>query len=91
MASVDKVLLIGNLGADPALLQARRRYGLSEGTNLLQRALLVLVLAVLVPPLGIVAGAWTMLVSGGIGFAILLAGAWSIVRPHGRQIGRAHV
>ena len=64
-----------------AVLQARRRYGLSEGSNLLQRALLVLVLAVLVPPLGIVAGAWTMLVSGVIGFAILLAGAWSIVRP----------
>ncbi|MEH3037577.1 MAG: hypothetical protein PGN23_13990 [Sphingomonas adhaesiva] len=64
-----------------AVLQARRRYGLSEGTNLLQRALLVLVLALLVPPLGIVAGAWTMLASGVVGFAILLAGAWSIVCP----------
>ncbi len=64
-----------------AILQARRRYLLSEGTNLVQRAMLVLVLALLVPPLGIVAGAWTMLVSGVIGFLILLAGAWSIVRP----------
>ena len=64
-----------------AILQARRRYLLSEGTNLVQRAMLVLVLALLVPPLGIVAGAWTMLASGVVGFLILLAGAWSIVRP----------
>lgn len=70
-----------------AVLQARRRYGLSEGTGLLQRALLVLVLALLVPPLGIVAGAWTMLASGAVGFAILLAGAWSIVRPARRAQG----
>ncbi|WP_294191576.1 lipid II flippase MurJ, partial [uncultured Sphingomonas sp.] len=65
-----------------AILQARRRYLLSEGTNLVQRAMLVLVLALLVPPLGIVAGAWTMLVSGVVGFVILLVGTWSIVRPH---------
>ena len=64
-----------------AILQARRRYLLSEGTNLVQRAMLVLVLALLVPPLGIVAGAWTMLASGVVGFLILLGGAWSIVRP----------
>jgi putative peptidoglycan lipid II flippase len=66
-----------------AILQARRRYLLSEGTNLVQRAILVLVLALFVPPLGIVAGAWTMLVSGVVGFLILLAGAWTIVRPRG--------
>ncbi len=65
-----------------AILQARRRYLLSEGTNLVQRAMLVLVLALLVPPLGIVAGAWTMLISGVVGFVILLVGTWSIVRPH---------
>lgn len=64
-----------------AVLQARRRYLLSEGTNLVQRALLVLVLALFVPPLGIIAGAWTMLIAGVVGFLILLAGAWSIVRP----------
>jgi putative peptidoglycan lipid II flippase len=64
-----------------AILQARRRYLLSEGTNLVQRAMLVLVLALFVPPLGIIAGAWTMLASGVVGFLILLAGAWSIVRP----------
>ncbi|MBB5710983.1 lipid II flippase MurJ [Sphingomonas xinjiangensis] len=64
-----------------AILQARRKYLLSEGTNLVQRAILVLVLALFIPPLGIVAGAWTMLVSGVVGFLILLAGAWSIVRP----------
>jgi putative peptidoglycan lipid II flippase len=63
-----------------AILQARRRYMLSEGTNLVQRAILVAVLALLVPPLGIVAGAWTMLVAGVVGFLILLAGAWSTVR-----------
>lgn len=68
-----------------AVLQARRRYLLSEGTNLVQRAILVLVLALFVPPLGIVAGAWTMLVAGVIGFLILLAGAWSIVRPRQRD------
>ncbi|MCD2324342.1 polysaccharide biosynthesis C-terminal domain-containing protein [Sphingomonas sp. IC-56] len=66
-----------------AILQARRKYLLSEGTNLVQRAILVLVLALFVPPLGIVAGAWTMLVSGVVGFLILLAGAWTIVRPRG--------
>lgn len=64
-----------------AVLQARRRYWLSEGTNLVQRAMLVLVLALLVPPLGIMAGAWTMLVAGVVGFLILLAGSWRIVRP----------
>lgn len=66
------------------VLQARRRYLVSEGTNMVQRAMLVLVLALFVPPLGIIAGAWTMLIAGVIGFAILLAGAWSIVRPRGR-------
>lgn len=65
------------------VLQARRKYLISEGTNMVQRAVLVLVLALFVPPLGIIAGAWTMLVAGVIGFAILLAGAWSIVRPRG--------
>lgn len=65
------------------VLQARRRYLVSEGTNMVQRAVLVLVLALFVPPLGIVAGAWTMLVAGIVGFGILLAGAWSIVRPRG--------
>jgi len=63
-----------------AVLQANRRYLLSEGTNIVQRGLLVLVLAVAVPPLGIVAGAWTMLFSGLVGTAILLIGAWSIIR-----------
>lgn len=63
-----------------AVLQANRRYLLSEGTNIIQRGMLVLVLAVAVPPLGIVAGAWTMLISGVVGMAILLGGAWSIVR-----------
>ncbi|WP_169542570.1 lipid II flippase MurJ [Sphingomonas baiyangensis] len=63
-----------------AVLQARRRYLLSEGTNLVQRAILVGVLAFLVPPLGIVAGAWTMLGAGAVGFVILLAGAWGIIR-----------
>ena len=68
-----------------AVLQARRRYGLSEGTNLVQRAILVAVLALFVPPLGIVAGAWTMLAAGIVGFLILLAGCWSIVRPRPRD------
>ncbi|WP_260599871.1 lipid II flippase MurJ [Sphingomonas endolithica] len=63
-----------------AVLQANRKFLLSEGTNIIQRGLLVLVLAVAVPPLGIIAGAWTMLASGVIGVLILLAGAWSIVR-----------
>ena len=63
-----------------AVLQAKQRYLLSEGTNLVQRAILVAVLALLVPPLGIVAGAWTMLASGAVGLAILFAGAWSLVR-----------
>ncbi|QNE32094.1 hypothetical protein F1C10_09180 [Sphingomonas sp. NBWT7] len=71
-----------------AVLQARRRYLLSEGTNLVQRALLVLVLALFVPPLGIVAGAWTMLAAGVVGFLILLAGARSIVRPTRRPADR---
>ena len=66
-----------------AILQARRRYMLSEGTNLVQRAVLVAVLAFLVPPLGILAGAWTMLASGVVGFVILLAGAWTLIRPRG--------
>lgn len=65
-----------------AVLQANRRYLLSEGTNIVQRAILVLVLAFAVPPLGIVAGAWTMLGSGIVGTLILLAGAWGIVRRH---------
>jgi putative peptidoglycan lipid II flippase len=68
-----------------AILQARRRYLLSEGTNLVQRAILVAVLALFVPPLGIVAGAWTMLAAGLIGFLILLAGAWSTVRSAPRN------
>lgn len=63
-----------------AVLQANRRFWLSEGTNIVQRAMLVAVLAVAVPPLGIVAGAWTMLVAGIVGFLILVAGSWSIVR-----------
>lgn len=63
-----------------AVLQANRRYWVSEGNNLIQRGMLVAVLAVAVPPLGIVAGAWTMLVAGLVGFAILVAGSWSIVR-----------
>lgn len=63
-----------------AVLQANRRYWVSEGNNIVQRGMLVLVLAVAVPPLGIVAGAWTMLVAGLVGFAILVAGSWSIVR-----------
>lgn len=66
-----------------AILQARRRYLLSEGTNLVQRAVLVAVLAFLVPPLGILAGAWTMLASGVVGFLILLGGAWSLIHPRG--------
>lgn len=65
-----------------AVLQANRRYWLSEGTNLVQRGMLVAVLAAAVPPLGIVAGAWTMLAGGVIGLAILVAGSWSIVRRH---------
>lgn len=67
-----------------AVLQAKRRYLLTEGTNLVQRGLLVLVLALAVPPLGIVAGAWTMLASGIVGLAILVAGAWTIVRHRPR-------
>ncbi len=65
-----------------AVLQANRRYWLSEGTNLVQRGMLVAVLAVAVPPLGIVAGAWTMLAGGLVGTVILVAGSWSIVRRH---------
>lgn len=68
-----------------AVLQANRRYWVSEGNNLIQRGLLVAVLAVCVPPLGIVAGAWTMLVAGVVGFAILVAGSWSILRRHPRE------
>ncbi len=63
-----------------AVLQANRRYWLSEGTNIVQRAILVFVLALAIPPLGIIAGAWTMLVSGIVGTAILFVGAWPIVR-----------
>ena len=65
-----------------ATLQANRRYWLSEGTNVVQRGMLVAVLAVAIPPLGIVAGAWTMLAGGIVGTAILIAGSWSIVRRH---------
>lgn len=63
-----------------ATLQANGRFGLSEGTNVFQRLVLVLVLAFAVPPLGIVAGAWTMLASGIVGTAILFVGAWPLVR-----------
>ena len=63
-----------------ALLQAHRKFWLSEGTNLVQRALLVVVLAFAIPPLGIIAGAWTMLGSGLVGTAILFVGAWPILR-----------
>lgn len=63
-----------------AVLQANRRYWVSEGNNIVQRGLLVAVLALAVPPLGIVAGAWTMLAAGIVGFVILVAGSWSIVR-----------
>jgi putative peptidoglycan lipid II flippase len=63
-----------------AVLQANRRYAVSEGSNILQRGILVAVLAFAVPPLGIVAGAWTMLAGGLVGLAMLVAGAWSIVR-----------
>jgi putative peptidoglycan lipid II flippase len=65
-----------------AVLQANRRYWVSEGNNIVQRGMLVLVLAIAVPPLGIVAGAWTMLIAGVVGFAILVAGSWSIIRRH---------
>lgn len=65
-----------------AVLQANRRYWVSEGNNIVQRGMLVLVLALAVPPLGIVAGAWTMLVAGVVGFVILIAGSWSIIRRH---------
>ena len=71
-----------------AVLQANRRYWVSEGNNLIQRGMLVAVLAVAVPPLGIVAGAWTMLVAGIVGFAILIAGSWSIVRRHPSELLR---
>lgn len=69
-----------------AALQANRHYVLSEGTNLVQRAILVLVLAVAIPPLGIVAGAWTMLVAGVVGTAILFIGAWPLVRRRPRSL-----
>jgi putative peptidoglycan lipid II flippase len=72
------VAVIGSLLV--SVLQANRRYWLSEGTNIVQRAILVFVLAVAIPPLGIIAGAWTMLVSGIVGTAILFVGAWPIVR-----------
>ena len=65
-----------------AVLQANRRYWVSEGNNLIQRGMLVAVLAFAVPPLGIVAGAWTMLGAGLVGFVILVAGSWSIIRRH---------
>ena len=71
-----------------AVLQANRRYWVSEGNNLIQRGMLVAVLAAAVPPLGIVAGAWTMLVAGAVGFAILVAGSWSIVRRHPSELLR---
>lgn len=71
-----------------AVLQANRRYWVSEGNNLIQRGMLVAVLAVAVPPLGIVAGAWTMLAAGIVGFAILVAGSWSIVRRHPSELLR---
>jgi putative peptidoglycan lipid II flippase len=65
-----------------AVLQANRRYWVSEGNNIVQRGMLVAVLAFAVPPLGIVAGAWTMLMAGIVGFLILVAGSWSILRRH---------
>lgn len=71
-----------------AVLQANRRYWVSEGNNLIQRGMLVAVLAVAVPPFGIVAGAWTMLAAGVVGFAILIAGSWSIVRRHPSELLR---
>jgi putative peptidoglycan lipid II flippase len=63
-----------------AALQANRHYLASESTTLLQRAILVLVLIVAIPPLGIVAAAWTMLAAGLIGLIALAAGAWPLVR-----------
>jgi murein biosynthesis integral membrane protein MurJ len=65
-----------------AVLQANRRFMSAELSKLLQRALLVLVLAFAIPPLGIMSAAWTMLIAGVLGLGLLLSASWRTIRAH---------
>ena len=63
-----------------ALLQANRRFFTAEASKMMQRALLVGMLAFLIPPLGIFDAAWTMLIAGVIGLVYLVAMSWRFLR-----------
>jgi putative peptidoglycan lipid II flippase len=63
-----------------ALLQAHKRFFTAEASKMLQRGLLVLVLAFAIPPLGILSAGWTMLAGGAIGLALLSVAAFRTVR-----------
>lgn len=62
------------------LLQAHKRFFTAEASKMLQRGLLVLVLAFAIPPLGILSAGWTMLAGGAIGLALLSVAAFRTVR-----------
>lgn len=71
-----------------AVLQANRRFLGAEMNKLVQRGLLVLVLALAIPPLGILSAAWTMLIAGVLGLGLLLAMSWTIIRSHPEELLR---